>query len=178
MTSAFTHPHQVGLTRVLIVLGLHHLQGQKDQINEVAFSHSGEYLFVPTGAGAVATYRLDLQGDTVSLKEFYRCEPHACVINCMGRSSISFLYSRSPSLVRPMLSLTHLTPPPMHCQIRIPGAGTSHSFQRRWACSLRMSLSIRYIAVGAADSIVSLIDLEEFYCVNTFAHLESVAFFG
>lgn len=112
MTSAFTHPHQVGLTRVLIVLGLHHLQGQKDQINEVAFSHSGEYLFVPTGAGAVATYRLDLQGDTVSLKEFYRCEPHACVINCMGRSSISFLYSRSPSLVRPMLSLTHLTPPP------------------------------------------------------------------
>lgn len=95
-------------------------EGQKDQINEVSFSHSGDYLFVPTGAGSVVTYAFSREGDAAKLTEFHRYEAHACVINC----------------------------------IDIDPRG-------------------RYIAVGGADSIVSLIDLEEFYCVNTFAHLES-----
>jgi len=95
-------------------------EGQKDQINEVSFSHSGDYLFVPTGAGSVVTYAFSREGDSAKLTEFHRYDAHACVINC----------------------------------IDIDPRG-------------------RYIAVGGADSIVSLIDLEEFYCVNTFAHLES-----
>ncbi|PLW29297.1 hypothetical protein PCASD_19575 [Puccinia coronata f. sp. avenae] len=95
-------------------------EGQKDQINEVSFSHSGDFLFVPTGAGAVVTYAFARDGDAATLTEFHRYDAHACVINC----------------------------------IDIDPRG-------------------RYIAVGGADSIVSLIDLEEFYCVNTFAHLES-----
>ncbi|CAH7674379.1 WD40-repeat-containing domain protein [Phakopsora pachyrhizi] len=95
-------------------------EGQKDQINEVAFSHSGEYIFVPNGAGAVVTYEFKLEDGAVRLNQFNRCEAHACIINC----------------------------------IDIDPRG-------------------RYIAVGGADSIVSLIDLEDFYCVNTFAHLDS-----
>ncbi|CAH7683063.1 WD40-repeat-containing domain protein [Phakopsora pachyrhizi] len=83
-------------------------EGQKDQINEVAFSHS------------VVTYEFKLEDGAVRLNQFNRCEAHACIINC----------------------------------IDIDPRG-------------------RYIAVGGADSIVSLIDLEDFYCVNTFAHLDS-----
>ena len=61
-------------------------QGQKDQINEVCFSHSGDFLFVPTGAGAVVTYAFALEGDVATLTEFHRYDAHACVINCIGGS--------------------------------------------------------------------------------------------
>ncbi|KAH9817509.1 WD40-repeat-containing domain protein [Melampsora americana] len=95
-------------------------EGQKNQINELAFAYSGEYLFLPTGAGEVMTYAFEFQGDSVTLKEYHRCEPHAAVLNCIDTDPRG-----------------------------------------------------RYIAVGGADSIVSLIDVEEFYCVKTFAHLDS-----
>jgi hypothetical protein len=71
------------------------LKGQKDQINEVSFSHSGDYLFVPTGAGSVVTYAFSREGDAAKLTEFHRYEAHACVINCIGTSTCFFPFSVS-----------------------------------------------------------------------------------
>ncbi|EGG05984.1 uncharacterized protein MELLADRAFT_36373, partial [Melampsora larici-populina 98AG31] len=101
-------------------LGEHFEYSKSPMANELAFAYSGEYLFLPTGAGEVVTYGFEFQGDSVSLKEYHRCTPHAAVLNCIDTDPRG-----------------------------------------------------RYIAVGGADSIVSLIDVEEFYCVNTFAHLDS-----
>ncbi|KAG0143718.1 hypothetical protein CROQUDRAFT_134822 [Cronartium quercuum f. sp. fusiforme G11] len=95
-------------------------EGQKDQINEVSFSHSGDYFFIPTGVGEVVTYKFEFNSDKINLKEFHRSSPHACTIYCIDTDPRG-----------------------------------------------------RYIAVGGADSTVSLLDLEEFYCVKTFAHLDS-----
>lgn len=135
-------------------------QNTKDQINEVAFSWSGSHLFVPTGAGTVVAYDFSRGEDQIRLEPFRIADPHACVINCCGESwswllAISILTS---------CWVTDMDP-------RGRCASDDINAQR----NARLILSHdRYIALGASDSVVSLVSLRGFYCHATLSFLELV----